>query len=257
MDLPVKGGDPRSLIVTTGKQMIFDFVETETGKYVASTDFGREAGMQNIVTEIDAKTGAKIIDPNLVPGDGKTKSVCPHVDGGRDWMPTSYDASTRLLYVPWVEACMDMVPVVPGERGGLSTGVRWSIRPRDGTDGKYGRLQAINLETRKTVWVERQRAPVTSGVLATAGGLVFVGGLDRMFSAHDARTGARLWKIRLNDVPAAVPISYSTNGRQYIATIVGPGGAQSMAYGPLVPELQNPPDHGATLWVFELPSKLP
>jgi len=255
IELPVNG-DPRSVVVTAGKQLIFDIVQTETGKYVSSFDLGRELALQNVVTGIDPKTGAKIIDASLVPGDGQTKSVCPHVDGGRDWMPTAYDAATKILYIPLVEACMDLVPVASGERGNLSTGVRWTVRPPQGSDGKYGRLQAINLQTRKTMWVDRQRAPVTSGALATAGGLVFVGGLDRVFRALDAQTGAHLWKLRLNDVPASVPISYSANGQQYIATVVGPGGSQSNAYTALVPEMRSPPDHGAAIWVFEVPARI-
>ena len=97
---------------------------------------------------------------------------------------------------------MDLVPVPEGERGSLSTGVRWTVRPRPDSDGKYGRLQALNLETGKTVWVDRQRAPLTTGTLVTAGGVVFAGSLDRMFSAYDAATGAPLWKTRLNDVPS-------------------------------------------------------
>lgn len=254
VELAVNGKTER-VVVTTGKQMIFDYVEAETGRYLTSADFGREAGVQNVVTAIDPETGDKIVDQNLVPGDGTTKIVCPHVEGGRDWMPTSYDAATKIVYVPWVEACMDMSPVARGERGMLTTGVRWTIRPKEGSDGKYGRLQAIDLETRKTVWVERQRAPVTSGALATAGGLVFVGGLDRMFSAHDARTGERLWQLRLNDVPASVPISYSAGGQEHIAVIVGAGNPHTLAYNQLVPELKNPPGHGTTLWVFEVPEK--
>jgi hypothetical protein len=91
----------------------------------------------------------------LVPGDGTTKTVCPHVDGGRDWMPSSFDAASKILYMPWVEACMDLVPVAPGERGSLTTGVRWTVRPREGSDGKYGRVEAINIETGKTEWVMR------------------------------------------------------------------------------------------------------
>jgi alcohol dehydrogenase (cytochrome c) len=252
IELPINGTTER-VIVTTGKQMIFDFVEAETGRYLTSTDVGREAGLQNVVTAIDPKTGAKIVDETLVPGDGKTKVVCPHVEGGRDWMPTSYDASTKIVYVPWDEACMEMTPVVKGERGMLTTGVRWTMHPKEGNDGKYGRLQAINLETRKTVWVERQRAPVSSGALATAGGLVFVGGIDRMFSAHDARTGQRLWQVRLNDVPASVPISYAAGGQEYIAVIAGAGNPHTLSYNQFVPEFRNPPGLGTTLWVFELP----
>ena len=248
-------GEVQSVVVTAGKQMIFDMVEAETGKYLRSLDHARELGLQNVVTAIDPKTGAKIIDASLMPGDGKTKTVCPHVDGGRDWMPSSFDAASKILYMPWVEACMDLVPVAAGERGSLTTGVRWTVRPRDGTDGKYGRVEAINIETGKTVWVMRQRAPVTSGVLATAGGLVFAGGLDRMFSAYDAQSGALLWNARLNEIPASVPITYTVNNQQYIATIVGGGGSQSTAYTMLVPEIKNPTARAATIWVFQLPAK--
>jgi alcohol dehydrogenase (cytochrome c) len=254
IELPVNGTTER-VIVTTGKQMIFDYVEGETGRYLTSVDVGREAGVQNVVTAIDPKTGAKIVDQSLVPGEGKTKMVCPNVEGGRDWMPTSFDASTKILYLPWDEACMDMSPVVKGERGMLTTGVRWTMHPRDGNDGRYGRLQAINLETKKTVWVERQRAPVSSGALATDGGLVFVGGIDRMFSANDDRTGARLWQVRLNDVPASVPISYAAGGQEYIAVIAGAGNPHTLSYNQLVPEFKNPPGLGTTLWVFEVPAK--
>jgi alcohol dehydrogenase (cytochrome c) len=249
MQLPVNG-TVESVVVTAGKQMIFDFVEAETGKYLSSIDLG----LQNGVTGINPKTGAKTVDASLIPGDGQTKMVCPHVLGGRDWLPTSYDPVTKILYIPAVEACMDLVPVAPGERGSLTTGVRWMPRPRPGSDGKYGRLQALNLETKKTVWVDRQRAPVTSGVLATAGGLVFVGGLDRMFRAFDSLTGVQLWKTRLSNVPASVPISYSVNEREYVAMVVGPGGPQTNAYRGFVPEIRNPPD-GVSIWVFEVPTK--
>ncbi|MBI3264604.1 MAG: PQQ-binding-like beta-propeller repeat protein [Acidobacteria bacterium] len=252
VQLPIKG-DLQSVVVTAGKQAIFDLLDPETGKYRSSIDLG----LQNGVTAIDPKTGAKTVDPALIPGDGQTKMVCPHVSGGRGWMPTSFEPATKIVFVPMVEACMDLVPVAAGERGSLSTGVRWTVRPRPGSDGKYGRLQAINLLTGKTMWTERQRAPFTTGTLVTAGGLVFAGSLDRMFSAYDAATGTQIWKTRLNDVPSSAPISYSANGQEYVSVVVGPGGYQSNSYDALVPEIQNPPDHSAAIWVFELPTKAP
>ena len=249
MDLSVNG-ETKSVVVTVGKQAIFDILETDTGKYVTSIDLG----LQNVVTGIDPITGAKTVDPRLVPGDGETKMICPHVSGGRGWLPTAYDARVKVVYLPMVEACMDLVPVPEGERGSLTTGVRWAVRPRPEGDGNYGRLEAINLETRETLWIERQRAPMTTGTLVTAGGLVFAGSLDRMFSAYDAETGARLWQTRLNDVPSSAPISYSANGQEYVAMVVGSGGYQSTSYDLLVPEIQNPQDRNAALWVFALPS---
>jgi alcohol dehydrogenase (cytochrome c) len=242
-------GEMRKAIVTGGKQAIFDTLDAATGLYATSVDLG----LQNVVTGIDPKTGAKIIDAKLLPGDGDTKFVCPHAGGARSWLPTSFDPATRLIYVPLVESCMDLTPVPAGERGNLSTGVRWTLRPRSDSDGKYGRIEAIDIATKQAKWVARQRAPQTSGVLATAGGLVFAGALDRAFSAYDAASGAQLWKTRLNDVPNSAPITYMVKGKQYIAVTVGNGGPQAATFPPLVPEIQNPPDRGAALWVFELP----
>ena len=242
-------GVTKRLVVTAGKQAIFDMLEADTGTYVSSIDLG----LQNLVTAIDPVTGAKTTDPTLLPGDGKTKMVCPHVSGGRGWMPTSYDARSKVVYVPIVEACMDLVPVPDGERGSLSSGVRWTVRPRPESDGNYGRLEAVNLETGETTWIARQRAPQTTGTLVTAGGLVFAGALDRRVAAYDADTGEQLWQTRLNEIPSSAPISYAANGKQYVAMIVGSGGYQSGSYNVMVPEIKNPPGRGAALWVFELP----
>jgi alcohol dehydrogenase (cytochrome c) len=250
VQLPVNG-DLQNVVVTAGKQMIFDFINPETGKYLSSID----VGFQNGIIGIDPKTGAKTQDPKLIPGDGQTKMICPHASGGRGWIPTAYDAAAKVLFLPMVEACMDLVPVPAGERGFLSTGVRPTVRPRPESDGKYGRLMAINLQTQKTVWIERQRAPYTTGALVTAGGLVFAGSLDRMVNAYDSETGALLWQTRLNDVPSSAPISYSANGQEYIAIVVGPGRLQSSSYNALVPEIKAPPEQGAAIWVFELPKK--
>ena len=248
--LPVNG-ENRTLVVTAGKEAFYDALDAATGKYAFSFDMG----VQNVIMAVDPKTGAKTINPKVIPGDGEVKTVCPHAGGAKSWLPGAYNPDTKILYVPLVESCMDLIPVKPGERGGLSSGLRFTIRPRLDGDGKYGRFQAVNLETRKVVWTDRQRAPQTTGALATAGGIVFNGSLDRFIRAYDDATGKALWEARLNDVPNSCPISYSVNGKQYIALVVGNGGPQATTWSPLVPEIVNPPGGSAALWVFELPDK--
>jgi alcohol dehydrogenase (cytochrome c) len=248
-DMPLAGGTKR-VVATSGKQAIYDVVEAETGKYVSSMDLG----VQDVVIGIDPKTGAKHINPRLIPDGRDTITTCPHAGGAKSWIPESYNPDTKTIVVPLVEACMDLTPVAPGGRGSLSTGVRWTLRPRPDSDGKYGRLQAVNLETKKTVWTARQRAPQSSGVLMTAGGVVFAGALDRNFAAYDDANGKELWRMRLNDVPSSAPISFMVNGKQYVAITVGNGGAQAATFPALVPEIKNPPDRNAAIWVFEVPS---
>ena len=236
------------LVGTGGKQAVYDFVDAKQGEYAFSFDLG----VQNVIKSVDPKTGVKEIDASLTPGNGKTVMTCPHAGGSKNWLPDSYNPDTHVLYVSLVEACMDLLPVTG--RGSLSTGVRWALMPRPDSDGKYGRVHAINIQTKKTMWMARQRAPMSTGVLATAGGVVFAGAIDRGFSAYDDATGKELWRTRLNDVPSSAPITYLVNGRQYVALVTGNGGAQANTFPALVPEIRNPPDRGATLWVFELPA---
>ena len=245
--MPVNG-TVRPVIITAGKMAIYDVLDAETGKWIYSKDLG----LQNIVTSIDPATGKKNIDPNSLPGDGKDRVICPHAGGAKSWIPGSFNPDTKILYVPLVESCMDLNPVRDGGRGSLSTGVRWSLRPRPDSDGNYGRVEAINMLTREVVWTSRHRAPESSGALDTAGGVVFSGSIDRYFRAYDDQTGKLLWETRLNDVPSNAPISYSVNGRQYVAIGVGNGGAQAITFPALVPEIQNP-DRAAAIWVFQAP----
>ncbi len=248
--LPLNGRD-RDVLVTSGKEALYDALELDGGRYAFSID----AGLQNIITAVDPKTGAKTIDPALVPSREKAIIVCPHAGGAKSWTPASINPSTKVLYVPLVESCMDLTPVPADQRGGLSTGVKFTIRPRLDSDGRYGRIQAIDLATRKTLWTERQRAPQTTGVLATAGGLVFAGALDRYFTAYDDSTGKALWRTRLTDVPSAAPITYAVNGRQYVAMVVGYGSAQSITFPMLTPEIDLPVVRTAAIAVFALPAR--
>ena len=129
--------------------------------------------------------------------------------------------------------------------------------PRDRartSDGKFGRLEAINLATGKVLWTYRQRAPLVSSLMATAGGLVFAGSRDRYFTAFDAATGKPLWRTQLNVVPNSSPVTYSVQGEQYIAVVAGGGGPVDAGAGSLTPEILNP-SGGTTLWVFKLPSR--
>jgi alcohol dehydrogenase (cytochrome c) len=244
-------GRTRKAVVTSGKEGWFDALDATTGEYLASFDMG----LQNFITGVDPKTGEKQIDPAMLPGGvDHIITICPYGGGGRNWMPTSHDVDRGALYVVAVDACMGLVPVPKGQRGGfLSTGVNATIAPRPDSDGRYGLLQAIDTRTGKTLWKARQRAPQTTGVLATAGKVLFAGALDRRYSAYDADTGKQLWSVGLPEVPNGTPITYSVNGRQYVALIAGYGSPSTTTWPGLVPEITLPPVRSSAVFVFALP----
>jgi alcohol dehydrogenase (cytochrome c) len=251
LTLPVNG-KPTDLVVTGGKTAIFDAMDRATGKHV----FSRDLGLQNIVTAIDPGTGEETTNPALEPEPGKTKLLCPNANGARNWPTTAFDPASSVLYVPLVETCADY-SWTPRSAAQIAAGgddIRFAQRPRPDGDGKFGRIEAINLATGRVLWIHRQRAPLVSSLLATAGDLVFVGALDRFFSAYNAATGKLLWQTQLNAAPNSSPVTYSVQGEQYVAVVAGGGGPLSSGSSSLTPEIDNPAG-GTSLWVFKLPSR--
>ncbi|HEV3060748.1 MAG TPA: PQQ-binding-like beta-propeller repeat protein [Vicinamibacterales bacterium] len=252
MILPLSiDGKMTKVLVTMGKAGVLDAVDAATGKYLFSLD----AGVQNFITRIDPVTGAKTIDPRLIPapGEEKVRTVCPNWIGVKNWLPGAINPDSKVAFVAGNESCMDLKPVYPGETAALSSGVMPQTRPVPNSDGRYGRMQAFDLQNRKVLWTERQHAPMTSGVLATAGGVVFSGALDQMFSAYDDKTGKKIWSTRLSDVPSSAPITYMVDGKQYVAMVVGFGSMQSTGFVQLVPDIATPVRPSSSIYVFALP----
>ena len=248
VDIPVNGA-PRKAVVTVGKLAIIEALDRTNGQFL----WAKETVFQNVVKSIDPKTGAKTINEDAMPHIGKTTFNCPADPGARGWPSTAYSPKTQMLYLPMTEYCSNTTPT-PLEPGETYTGGGRAVYARvpiPNSDGKFGRLDAVKLTDRTQAWSQRQRAPMSSGVMPTAGGLLFAGSLDRWFRAYDDTTGAVLWETRLNNALNAPPISFSVAGKQYIAIAVGNGSSQLRSLNTLVPDIKNP-DGGATLWVFAL-----
>jgi alcohol dehydrogenase (cytochrome c) len=249
--LPING-KPTKLLVTGGKSAIFDAVNRVDGHYA----FSRDLGLQNLVMRIDPTTGRKIINPALEPQAGRTDLVCPTATGARSWPTTAIDPTSGHLYAPLVDNdCMDYSWVERDASNVASGGqdMRLRARPKPGNDGHFGRIDAIDLSTGQLLWSKRQRAPVASSLLASAGGLVFSGARDRRLRAYDAANGNVLWQLVLNASPSSSPATYSVDGIQYLVVIAGGGGAFDSGTRSLTPEIVDPPA-GTTLWVFKLPA---
>lgn len=242
IDLPVNDV-MRKTIVTGGKETIFEAVDAATGDYLFSIDLD----MQNVIAEIDPRTGEKILTQQSIPELGQVmdglslNGICPDALGARNMQPSSYNPATGILYIPMQDTCINNL-----------TGRRWQKYPDASTYGLWGMVKAIDLETHEVIWTKRQFAPPASGNLTIDSGLLFSGSVDRYFRAVDQSDGSVLWQQRLDNSPRSYPITYRVDGKQYIAVATNAGSflANNMERTARI----NNPQSGATLWVFALPS---
>ncbi|MES1257367.1 MAG: PQQ-binding-like beta-propeller repeat protein [Acidobacteriota bacterium] len=155
--------------------------------------------------------------PQLLAGNRPTKAgikTCPAVRGATNWYSTAFDPATRLFYVMAVEDCSIYQQTKAG-----------GFEPyRDPADPAEKFLRAIDIETGKVVWETLQIGPPESnysGVLSTAGGLVFYGETGGSFAAVDAKDGRTLWHFNTGQQWKASPITYMAGGKQYVAIAAG------------------------------------
>ena len=236
-------------VVTVGKDGILWKLDRRTGKFVDFT----EMLPQNIFEPLDKRTGRlKYRADILNAGVGTTMSVCPSIYGGHNWQASAFNPATSALVVPLHQLCVDFTgQKVDLKEGGGGYGGESTIKPMPGTDGMLGRLTAIDLRDLKTKWSHTQRAMFLTGVLNTAGGLSFVGDLDRYFKAFDVDTGKVLWQTRLGAPLHGYPITYTAGGKQYLAVPAGMGVFKLMTARES-PDIYQP-SGGNELYVFELP----
>jgi alcohol dehydrogenase (cytochrome c) len=144
--------------------------------------------------------------------------MLPGANGGSEWSPTAYHPETGYLYVLGLH--QPMLYKVRSEP--YRPPAMWLGGAFVGTgEPQYGLFSAVDLATGKVVWQKKVKDPMIGGAVATAAGVVFTGTKDRQFLAFDAKSGKQLWTHRTRGGVNAPPVTYSVNGRQYVAVAAG------------------------------------
>ncbi len=252
----IQAGERRQVVTgIPGKTGIVYTLDRKTGEFLWS----RPTVTQNVVKDIDGATGKVTVNPEaLFTDSGQTRLICPAAGGGKNWPPGAYSPLTHVMYFPLQNTCMNVTSNEPGptydflDSPGSAQRSRYGFRSErlmaPGTSN-VGTVQAISVETGKTVWKYDQRAGVTA-LLSTGGRLVFGGDANGGFRAFDQETGEVLWEVNLGSSVTGQPVTYAVNGKQYVVVSTGRSVLTGGTNG-LTPELS--PGVDTTIFVFALP----
>jgi alcohol dehydrogenase (cytochrome c) len=220
-------GQPRKLLYWAHRNGVFYVLDRTNGKFLSGKPFSKVTWLAGF-----DENGRPKLKPNSLPTAEGTL-LYPGVQGATNWYAPSYSPRTGLFYLSvWADYYSvyqeGEAEYVPGRRfnGGnirqpLAFGRNTTLLPNE--EQGYGALKALDPKTGETVWQVKFADLTEGGVLTTAGDVVFTGNREGYFLAFDARDGKLLWKASLGGYIAAGPVSYSVDGKQYVAVAAGHG----------------------------------
>jgi len=244
-------GQLHQVLLHAPKNGFFYVLDRATGKLLSAKPFTHVSW----ATGIDLQTGRPTESPEAQYEKSDQPSiVVPGPGGAHSWQPVSYSPATGLVYFPVLEAGFaykstehfshsafafnnGLDPVAAGmpQEPNIKKAILGSIK---------GHLAAWDPVKQIEVWRAERPGPWNGGALSTAGNLVFEGTGYGQFEAFRANTGEKLWSASTQSGVIAGPVSYSVNGEQYVAILVGWGGVLPLAAGEVArqfPRMNNVP----------------
>ena len=223
-------GAPVKAMVWANRNGNFYVLERETGKFLVGRPFVKVNWMD---TFDERGRPHQTIQP---PG----QPTWPGNQGGTNWYSPSYSPRTGLFYVSAWEGYATIfggTDVQYQEGRNFGGGANRSYVPVPGAPGvpglrrgpinnwteaaATGAVLAIDAATGDQKWKFPMTDVTDSGILTTAGDVLFTGGREGYFQAIDARNGTLLWKTNLGAQIVSGPITFEVDGAQYVAAISG------------------------------------
>ncbi|MBI3676024.1 MAG: PQQ-dependent dehydrogenase, methanol/ethanol family [Proteobacteria bacterium] len=228
-------GQMRKVLMHAPKNGFFYVLDRTNGKLISAQKF-------SIVTwakGIDPKTGKPIEDPAARYKD-KMSVIFPQETGAHNWQPMTFDPQTGLVYIPATDGAAIFVPDADFRYrpGAWNTGVDFAavsktvlemIQSGKPPAAAQGYIKAWDPVAQKEAWQVSMGGSWNSGLLSTAGNLVFGGDAYGMFSAYDAKSGKKIWSMDLKTGILAPAMTYEIDGTQYVALLAGWGGAGGLS----------------------------
>ena len=206
-------GQPRKLVATANRNGFFYVLDRVTGEFLRGQVYAKQTWAEGL-----DPSGQPLVRPGMEPSEEGTL-VWPSLQGSTNWISPSYSPETGLFYVPVREmGSIYFKGEAEYEPGSYFLG--GGEAPPPGQEG-WGAVRALDALTGEQKWEFRLLSPPWSGVLATAGGLVFSGSREGNVFALDAATGEPLWDFQAGGPCQANPISFLIDGRQHVALAMG------------------------------------
>ena len=268
VDLTIKGRR-RKALVHFDKNGFAYTLDRATGEVLSAEPFVEV----NWARRIDLVTGRPVLDSTKLTGAsrGNVKHICPTLEGGKTpAAPAAYSPRTGLFYVSTNNMCMDYLAAQATYIAGtpfIGATTPYHAGAGGGGGGNLGAFIGWDAVRGRRAWEIKERYPVWSGVLATAGDVVFYGTLDGWFKAVDAKTGRVLWRFKVGSGVVGNPISFTgADGKQYVAVYAGIGGDWFLLAGDVrsddpadvrppadfSPDIARHTSQGGIVWLFGL-----
>ncbi|WP_315836271.1 PQQ-dependent dehydrogenase, methanol/ethanol family [Bradyrhizobium prioriisuperbiae] len=256
VDVPVANGSQK-LALHANRNGFAYAVDRNSGKFVWGLPFVKKVTWTK---GLDAETGKPVeYDPKkpvqtyntaVTPSRSNLETdICPGNMGGKNWPPTAYNPDLKLWYIPVIESC-NRIKVEVAEKDKLKPREFWTGGGPSQPFKITGSVTAIDVTTGKVAGKLETPFPMLGGILATPD-LVFSGEPSGEVMALDAKSLQKLWEFNTGGGVNAPPMTFMVDGKQYVAILVGLGGAWDKWFIDSTPELKRI-QPGSMLYVFAL-----
>jgi alcohol dehydrogenase (cytochrome c) len=215
VDAPFQG-QSRKLLLQGNRNGFFYVLDRLTGKVLLAEPF-----VKNITWASGIGPDGR---PRLLPGNEPTvegQRICPAVAGAANWPSTAFSPVTRLFYLFADESCAIYTKNDEWWEAGKSFYGGATRRIADVAPAGAV-IKALDIQTGRTAWeIQAGGGILGSGLMVTAGGLVFYGDGHGAFVAADSATGKPLWHFNTGERWKAGPMTYTVDGNQYIGMVAG------------------------------------